>query len=137
MLNNQLVIFCEINSLDSDYLKKLKISLKKKGFSLKHIKNNVFKKQFETSNLKYLVNGPIFILYKETVDLNESFKVLQKFIDYKFILCCFFENKLYSPLIFKQFKKITSFETLIFKSALSINTLLSLKLNNTIKQLIK
>jgi len=136
LLNNQMVVFCELNSLNPDYLKKLKISLKKEGFLLKQIKNNVFKKQFQNSNLKNLVNGPVFILYKKTVSLSESFKVLQKFIDYKFILCCFFKNKLYSPLIFKQFKRMISIERLSFEAGVSINTLLSLKLNNTIKQLL-
>jgi ribosomal protein L10 len=136
LANNQIVLFCELNSLSSDYLKKLKINLKKEGFVLTRIKNGVFKKQIKNSNLKSLVNGPIFILYKKNISLNENFKVLQKLKDYKFILCCFFESKLYSPLIFKQFNRMSSIERLTFESGLSINTLLSVKLNNMVKQLI-
>lgn len=135
LLNNQIILFCELSSLNTDYLKKLKINLKKEGFVLTRVKNGVFKKQIKHSNLRDLVNGPIFILYKKKISLNDNFKIIHKFIDYKFILCCFFESKLYSPLIFKQFKKIYSIERLAFISGASINTLLSVKLNNTVKQL--
>ena len=136
--NNQIILFCELNSFNSDNLKKLKINLKKEGFVLTRIKNKVFKKQIENSKLKNLVNGPIFILYKNKLDLTDinNFKILQKFIDYKFILCCLFQSKLYSPLILKQFKKMMSIERLTFESGISINTLLSVRLNSTIKQLI-
>jgi ribosomal protein L10 len=135
--NNEIILFCELNSFNSSNLKKLKINLKKEGFVLTRIKNKVFKKQIENSKLKNLVNGPIFILYKQKLDLNDinNFKILQKFIDYKFILCCLFDSKLYTPLILKQFKKMMSIERLTFESGISINTLLSVKLNNTIKQI--
>lgn len=135
--NNEIILFCELNSFNSNNLKKLKINLKKEGFVLTRIKNKVFKKQIENSKLKNLVNGPIFILYKQKLDLNDinNFKTLQKFIDYKFILCCLFDSKLYTPLILKQFKKMMSIERLTFESGISINTLLSVKLNNTIKQI--
>ena len=135
--NNEIILFCELNSFNSSNLKKLKINLKKEGFVLTRIKNKVFKKQIENSKLKNLVNGPIFILYKHKLDLNDinNFKILQKFIDYKFILCCLFHSKLYTPLILKQFKKMMSIERLTFESGISINTLLSVKLNNTIKQI--
>lgn len=132
--NNQMVLFCEQNSLSFDYLKKLKADLKKENFSLMSIKNDVFNKQFKVYNSKKLVNGSIFIIYKEVIDYNTNFKIVQKFIDYKFILCCLFENSFYSPLILKQFKKINNLDRLVFESGIIINTLLSAKFYNTVKQ---
>ena len=123
---NRLVLFCEESSINLSYLKTIKKELKKQNFSLMTIKNNVFNKQFKNYNLKKLINGPIFIIYKKDIDYNTNFRVVQKFIDYKFFLCCLFEKKFYNPLVFKQFDKINSRNQLIFKSGI-INLLFFIK----------
>ena len=70
--NNEIVLFCEQNSLSFDSLKKLKIDLKKENFSITSINNNVFNKQFKDFNLKKLINSSIFIIYKKVIDYNTN-----------------------------------------------------------------
>jgi hypothetical protein len=132
LLNNRIIIFCELNSLHFGYLKKLKANFQKEGFSLKHIKNSLFRHQFQNSNLDVLINGPVFILYKGTIGIDEDLKSLQHFTDYKFILCYFFKEKLYNFLILKKFKKISMVQQFHKKIFFRISTILSIELYNTI-----
>lgn len=135
LLNNQIILFCERGSINSGYLRKLKIDLKRENFYLTSIKNGIFKKQLNKFGLVNLISGPIFIFYKKSIDLDSNFNVFRKFADYEFILSCLFEGKLYSPLIFKNFVKINSLKKFFSESDKIINTLLSIKLGTTLKQL--
>ena len=133
--NNQIVLFCEQNSLSFDSLKKLKIDLKKENFSITSLNNNVFNKQFKDFNLKKLINTSIFIIYKEVIDYNTNFKRLQSFISYKFALCLLFEKKFYNLQILKQFNKINSLNRLVAEPAIILNILVYIKLYRVVHQL--
>lgn len=133
--NNQIVLFCEQNSLSFDSLKKLKTDLKKENFSITSLNNNVFNKQFKDFNLKKLINTSIFIIYKEVIDYNTNFKLLQSFISYKFALCILFEKKFYNLQILKQFNKINSLNRLVAEPAIILNTLVYIKLYRVVHQL--
>jgi ribosomal protein L10 len=133
--NNEIVLFCEQNSLSFDSLKKLKIDLKKENFSITSINNNVFNKQFKDFNLKKLINSSIFIIYKKVIDYNTNFKRLQSFISFKFALCLLFQKKFYNLQILKQFSKINSLNRLIAESAIIINILVYIKLYRAVHQL--
>ena len=133
--NNQIVLFCEQNSLSFDSLKKLKTDLKKENFSITSLNNNVFNKQFKDFNLKKLINTSIFIIYKEVIDYNTNSKLLQSFIGYKFALCILFEKKFYNLQILKQFNKINSLNRLVAEPAIILNTLVYIKLYRVVHQL--
>jgi len=136
LLNNQIILFCERSSISPGYLRKLKVELGQDDFYLTSIKNDVFKKQIKRSRLVNLIRGPIFIFYKRSIDLQGSFKTFRKFIDYKFILSCLFQGKLYSPQIFKNFMKINSISRFFNEIRIIIHMLLSGKLGFVSKQLV-
>ena len=134
MINSQIILFCESNFLDSTFLVNLRQELKKDGFLLKNIKNKVFKNQLKDSILKESINGSIFIIYKDKIESENDFKVLQKFANYNFVLCCLFNNKLYSSLILDNFKNI-SFIHLYSKVYSKINFSALGRLHSVLKQI--
>ena len=135
LLNNQIILFCERSSISPDYLRKLKVNLRGDDFYLTSVKNGVFKQKLNQFGLVNLIRGPIFILYKKSLELNKNFSILCKFIDYEFILSCLFIGKLYSPFIFKSFTKIDSIERFFFEVDLIIKAFLAVRLTNTLDQL--
>lgn len=135
LLNNQIIIFGGLGSLDSDQIKKLKVDLKQKGFSFKHIKNGIFLNQNINIKFKDLITGPIFIIYKKEINSEDNLNFLEKFEEYKIVLSCFFKGKFYNFQIFKKFKNIFAIKQLYSEILVNIDISLSFFLNNTIKQL--
>lgn len=136
MLNNNFIIFCELGSLDSIALSNLKNDFAKEGFRIKRIKNKVFKILYKNSKIYDLIGGPVFILYKNSIDSDKDMVCLKKLIGLDFILCCLFNNKVYlSPFLrsFKSFKFLTGFYMGISNT---LTNILALNLyNNHIKQI--
>lgn len=133
--NNEIVLFCEQNSLGFDSLKKLKKDLQKDNFSITSIKNKAFNKQFKDFTLKKLLSSSIFIIYKEVIDYNTNFERLQSFLSYKFALCILFQKKFYNLQILKRFRRVDNLNGLIAKTVIIINNMVYRKFNKRIHQL--
>ena len=136
LLNNQVLIFCELSSSNENLISVLKKKLNKEGFSFISIKNGVFKSCVKGSNLENLVQGPLFIIYKDKVSEDFNLKIFFDFIDLDCILCCVYNKKIYNFNIFKYFKSIKMIEDFFIKSVFNINTVLNFKLQKTVKSLI-
>ena len=133
--NNKFIVFCEMNSIDAASLRRLKKDLKKNNFLLKNVRTDLIKFYFTNKTVKNLIKGPIFIIYKDFLKVENDFSTLKHFSDYKFILGCFFYNKLYPFIKFKQLRHIKTTEQLYNKILNTLYTILSFKFYNTIKQI--
>ena len=132
--SHRLIFFYDCSYVDDTFLKKLKVDLKNSDFFSKKIKNSIFK-SLVGGCLNNLISGPILIIYKKELNLEKDYKILQQLHDSGFILCCFFNGCLYSSRALHRFSKIRSVELLYSKIILTLQTVLSLKLQNTLKQL--
>jgi len=136
LANSQILIFCELSSFTSgvDYLFKKK--LKKNGFLFLNPKSKLFKSQVKGLGLASFIEGPIFIIYKPSINFNEDLKFLFDLLRLKMVLGVFCNKKIYNLSFLKWFKGgVKSLEDLYIKQFKSINFLLSLYLNKNIKHL--
>ena len=137
LLNNQILIFCELSSSNPNLLEDLKKKLNKEGFSFMSLKNGVFRNNIKGSNLENLIRGPVFVIYKKNIDKHFNLKIFFDFLELDSVLCCVFDKKVYNFMFFKYFKNMKNLDEFFIKSIININSVLNLKLQGTVKSLIK
>lgn len=140
LFNNKLIIFCELNSFNSQKIRELRTELKKNNFYIKNIKKTVFriflKKNSNNILMNKILKGPVFICYKKDIDFEKDISTLKMLCNSKFVYCFVLNNIIFNPKSILSLKKKDSFENFLTKYVNFLNFHTFFKLNFYIKQLV-